>query len=185
MKQEFKVGDWVKVSYWNDFYEVVKVEDDSLYVKDNESGYIGEYSSVYHQFSKKKEPMKNKIDPNKKYRKVGTHEPVRIICVDRVSHDNEFPVLALIMVDGGYEQAWMLTAYGNNPYSDIIIEEVPQTDWSKVQVDTLIWVNGSPRYFAKYSTYMVYYFTDGTTSKTNVTGMCSEFNHNCSLEEPR
>ena len=126
-----------------------------------------------------------KIEMNKKYRRVGTHEPVRVICVDRKVYDNSLPCVGLCLTKPNVEEMVYFDHSGVDQYGKKSIEEIPTVDWSKVDVDTLIWVNGRPRYFAKYSDYMVYYFTDGTTSKTNVTGMCSEFNHNCSLEEPR
>ena len=135
------------------------------------------------KYEEKEQPMK--IDMNKKYRLVGTHEPVRVICVDRKAYGSSLPCVGLCLTIPNVEGMVYFDHSGVDQHGQKIIEEVPAVDWSKVEIDTLIWVNGRPRYFAKYSDYTVYYFTDGTTSKTNVTGVCVAFSHNCSLEEPK
>ena len=183
MKQEIKVGDWVKLGYWKDFFEVTDVTEDEITLKtDNEQYYSSYYKRENWIVKEKDKPVK--IEMNKKYRRVGTHEPVRVICVDRKVDNSSLSCVGLCLTKPNVEAMVYFDHSGVDQYGQKSIEEVPAVAWSKVEVDTLIWVNGSPRYFAKYSGYMVYYFTDGTTSKTNVTGMCMEFSHNCSLEEP-
>lgn len=122
-----------------------------------------------------------KIDMNKKYRRVGTHEPVRVICVDAKGIYN----VVSLQNNRGVEFCIMTDINGKCLGSQII-EEVPAVDWSKVEVDTLIWVNKVPRYFAEYGDNgLVFFFADGTTSKTNnnlVGYVRSEY---CYLEEPK
>ena len=184
MKQEIKVGDWVKLGYWKDFFEVTDVTEDEITLKTDNGQY---YSSYYKRengiIKEKDKPVK--IEMNKKYRCVRTHEPVRVICVDRKVDNNSLPCVGLCLTKPNIEEMMYFDHSGVDQYGQKSIEEIPTVDWSKVEVDTLIWVNGSPRYFAKYSDYVVYYFTDGTTSKTNVTGVCVAFRDNCSLERPR
>lgn len=49
-------------------------------------------------------------------------------------------------------------------------DEEPETDWSKVPVDTLIWVRDrdgdtwKPRYFARYENGLIYTWANGATS---------------------
>lgn len=123
-----------------------------------------------------------KVELGKKYRMVGTHEPVRVICVD--CKNPFFPCIALY-TDGISEGILHLSPYGRSRNGDQIIEEVPEVDWSKVEVDTLIWVDGIPRYFASSSKYYVYFFQDGCTSKTNTQHTTWAHKSNCSLEEPK
>ena len=44
MKQEIKVGDWVKLGYWKDFFEVTDVTEDEIKLKTDNAQY---YSSYY------------------------------------------------------------------------------------------------------------------------------------------
>ena len=44
MKQEIKVGDWVKLIYWKDFFEVTYVTEDEITLKTDNGQY---YSSYY------------------------------------------------------------------------------------------------------------------------------------------
>ena len=59
----------------------------------------------------------------------------------------------------------------------------PETDWSKVQVDTPILVRGSEecgwekRHFAKYECGMVYTWDQGKTSYTSEKSECSYWEH--------
>lgn len=184
---DFKVGDKVKVHHGHpglpigsihtvqDIYE----RNGDVYVslsvdgKDNRDGWDIDRFTKYEE---KENTLK--IDMQKKYRMVGTHEPMRIICVDRV--DPDLPCVGLYMSRGGFEGVQCF-----HP-NDGTVEEVPEVDWSKVQVDTLIWVDGVPHYFANSSEHYVYFFQDGRTSKTN-SWPTRRWAHksNCSLEEPK
>lgn len=197
MKQEFKVGDWVTQKSWNRYYEVTGTDGKFLTLLDAVTMRFGSYNLEYAEFIKKEEPVmkgsneatsavKNKIDPSKKYRKVNSHEPVRIICTDRVTYNNQFPVVALIAGADGREDFWALDDVGVSASGNKIIEEIPQTDWSKVQFDTLIWVGNTPRYFHAYSAQdgFVCFYKDGTTSVTNTSGIAWACSEGCSLEKP-
>lgn len=130
-----------------------------------------------------------RVELGKKYRMVGTHEPVRIICVDRV--DSEIPCVALYHT-GKSEGVLCLDSTGKIHNSgQQIIEEVPAVDWGKVQVDSPIWVKCSEavykRHFCKYENGYVFFWTAGQTSFT-CTSTCplgSAYPANCSLEEPK
>ena len=187
MKQEIKVGDWVKISYWKDFFEVIDVTEDEITLK---TGNAQSYSSYYkHEnwiIKEKDKPLK--IEMNKKYRRVGTHEPVRVICVDRKVDDDSLPCVGLWLTKPNVEAMVYFDHSGVNEYGQKSIEEVPQTDWSKVQVDTLIWVGNIPRHFASYDGEWVYYFEGGTTSQTAAEMKAHRVQTDalwCSLEEPR
>ena len=84
MKQEIKVGDWVTQKSWDRDYEVTWTDGKSLTLLDAVTMQVGRYNLEYAEFIKKEEPVmkennevtsaaKNKIDPNKKYRKVNSH----------------------------------------------------------------------------------------------------------------
>jgi hypothetical protein len=103
----------------------------------------------------------------------------RIICDDRIS-DNEYSVFALIL-DGGTENLESLTKdlmwsrTGKETRDDLFKgtkPSLPKTDWSKVPVDTPIWVSCGeghpwvPRHFAYVSDGLVYTFLRGNTSHT-------------------
>ena len=126
-----------------------------------------------------------KIDMQKKYRMVGTHESVRVICVDRKVEDYSIYCVGLCLTEPNVESMVYFDHYGNNISGEQLIEEVPEVDWSKVKADTLIWVDGIPRYFASSSKYYVYFFQDGCTSKTNTQPTAWAHKSNCSLEEPK
>lgn len=110
-----------------------------------------------------------KIEMNKKYRTVKDHHPVRILCVDRIDPWGNFTVVAGVKLQNHpVEQIILCTAQGIG-LGDLtpVIEEVPSVDWSKVPIDTPIWVNKTQkRHFAKYTNGIVKYFPDGMTSHT-------------------
>ncbi len=166
---EFKVGDKVMLKDWEKFYEILEIKGDKIKLVDCW------YDTSIHNFEKE---STMKFDTSKKYRMVDTHEPVRIICTDK--KDPATPYIGLRAADPDYEVVMYL--YEN----DSRIEEVPQVDWSKVEVDTLIWAGKLPRYFQGYCTKeaKVYFWRDGTTSVTNDNGVSWEFAKKCSLEKP-
>ena len=101
----------------------------------------------------------------------------RIICDDRII-DNEYSVLALIL-DGSIEELyafvkdsmWWLKG-GEETRHDLIKgakPSLPKTDWTKVPVDTPIWVREGDRWlarhFAEYDE-KIYAFVNGGTSHT-------------------
>jgi hypothetical protein len=104
--------------------------------------------------------------------------PARIVCTDVVH--KIYSVLALILVSEGIEVNKLYTGdlfyyieNGDSHY-DLIKgskPSAPKTDWSKVEVDTLIWVKTSlghwlRRYFCKYEGGVVWAYNDGCTSFT-------------------
>ncbi len=80
-----------------------------------------------------------KIEMDKKYRTVVGHYPVRIICTDQKS---DRPVVALLTFTGGEEFILSLDSKGYIDSDDCqpYIEEVPEVDWSKVEIDTPVWI---------------------------------------------
>lgn len=148
---------------------------DCTYVYISSKDFEGERCMNANRFEK--EPAM-KFDTSKKYRMVDTHEPVRIICTDK--KDPATPYIGLRAADPDYEVVMYL--YEN----DCRIEEVPQVDWSKVEVDTLIWAGTAPRYFQSYNQQkdQVHFWTKGTTSVTNTTGTDWAYSDECSLEKP-
>jgi len=124
-----------------------------------------------------------KIDMQKKYRTVVTRLDVRIICNDRA--DSQFPCVGLYTTKSGFEG--VLCFHPN----DGTVEEIPAVDWSKVQVDTPIWVRYASdvlkRHFNKFDGRHVYFYPDGTTSFTCPEGDpgFAESPDNCWLEEPK
>ena len=187
MKQEIKVGDWVKLPDWEKFHEVMSVSVYELVYRTSK----GEFTYQHYKnrtwiIKEKDKPVK--IEMNKKYRRVGTHEPVRVICVDRKVDNNSLPCVGLCLTKPNVEAMVYFDHSGVDQYGQKSIEEVPQTDWSKVQVDTLIWVGNIPRHFASYDGEWVYYFEGGTTSQTAAEMKAYRVQTNalwCSLEEPR
>lgn len=170
----FKVGDKVMLKGWEKFYEIFEIKGDKIKIKSSSGEYYW-YSTSIHNFEKE---STMKFDPSKKYRMVDTHVPVRIICTDK--KDPATPYIGLRAADPDYEVVMYL--YEN----DSRIEEVPHVDWSKVEVDTLVWAGTLPRYFQGYcrKEAKVYFWRDGTTSVTNGNGVSWEFAKKCSLEKP-
>lgn len=139
MKQEIKVGDWVKRDYWKDFFEVADVTEDEITLKiDNGQYYSSDYKHENWIIKEKDKAMK--IEMNKKYRRVGTHEPVRVICVDRKVDNNSLPCVGLWLTKPNVEAMVYFDHSGVDQYGQKIIEEVPAVDWSKVEVDTPMWI---------------------------------------------
>lgn len=193
MKQEIKIGDWIKRPYWSEFFEVSFLNDTTVKLKSNLTGI------AYHNYDNdrnwiiKEKEQGMKIEMNKKYRKVGTHEPVRVICVDRKVDNNSLPCVGLWLTKPNVEAMVYFDHSGADQYGQKIIEEVPEVDWSKVKVDTPMWVkffNGTgiyhKRHFNKFEKGRVHFWPNGYTSFTSC--MTSDANseppENCSLEEP-
>lgn len=185
---KFKVGDWVKLESWMNFYEIIDKTDVSIKLK------IDPYTQSWYSFDKlvfkKKEAMK--LELGGKYRKVGTHEPVRVICTDGVSSDvaKEFTCVSLVLRNEGFEYMCVTTAEGKNLLGETLFEEVPEVDWSKVPVDTKIWIvdgkNVHKRHFNKFENDYVHHWPDG---KTSFTAGCGHFSYRnkpeyCYLENP-
>ena len=107
-----------------------------------------------------------KIQKDKKYRVVGTHEPVRIICTDKAS---KLQCVALYTDYRGEECLLLVSDGGLDCWGVKFIEEVPEIDWSKVVIDTPIWIGADyqPRHFAEFKNNFVYYYTDGRSSHTS------------------
>lgn len=107
-----------------------------------------------------------KIQKDKKYRVVGTHEPVRIICTDNAS---KLQCVALYTDHRGEEGLLLVSDDGLNCWGDKVIEEVPDIDWSEITVNTPIWIGADyqPRHFAEFKNNFVYYYTDGRSSHTS------------------
>lgn len=138
----------------------------------------------------KEETMK--LELGGKYRKVGTHEPVRIICTDRVSSDvaKEFTCVSLVRTKEDFEYMSVTTAEGKDLLGETLFEEVPEVDWSKIPVDTPIWIvdgkNVHKRHFNKFENNYVHHWPDG---KTSFTAGCGHFSYRnkpeyCYLENP-
>ena len=188
---KFKIGDWVKAPNWDDYYEVVDVDTNagSICVRCDGLSYC---HSVDVKYSIKKEEAM-KLELGGKYRKVGTHEPVRVICTDRISSDvaKEFTCVSLVYCNKGFEYVSITTVEGKNPTGDVLFEEVPEVDWSKVPVDTPIWIvdgkNVHKRHFHKFENDYVHHWPDG---KTSFTAGCGHFSYRnkpeyCYLENPK
>lgn len=189
MKHDFKVGDWVKKETWTDFYEVVAVIPNKIQVAVIRG--IAWYDVTECVFIKKEETMK--LEVGGKYRKVGTHEPVRVICTDRVSSDvaKEFTCVSLVRNNEDFEYMSLTTAEGKDLLGEILFEEVPEVDWSKVPVDTQIWIvdgkNVHKRHFNKFENDYVHHWPDG---KISFTAGCGHFSYRnkpeyCYLENPK
>lgn len=185
---KFKVGDFVKLESWMDFYEIIDKTDVSIKLK-IDLPYTQRWYSFENKFIKKEEAMK--LELGGKYRKVGTHEPVRVVCTDRVSSDaaKEFTCVSLV-AHKDFEYVSITTIEGKNPSGEALFEEVPEVDWSKVSVDTPIWIQmeGSiqKRHFHKFEEGRVHYWPNGTTSFTCelTSPYNSDFPKVCYLENP-
>lgn len=132
------------------------------------------------KYEEKEKQMK--VEMGKKYRMVGTHEPVRIICTDR--KDPDFPCVGLYMSNDRYEGVMCF-----HP-DDGDVEEVPTVDWSKVKRDTPIWVKYAgaiwKRHFSGFDGKYIYFYPDGTTSFSYLgDGQISGVPEDCFLEEPK
>lgn len=194
MKDDFKIGDKVEVIKGHpglptgsihtvyDIYE----KNSSIYVSLSVDGKKNRDGWDIDRFVKYEEKESTlKIEIGKKYRMIGTHEPVRVICTDRKVEDCSIYCVGLCLTEPNVESMVYFDHYGNNISGEQLIEEVPEVDWSKVKVDTLIWVDGIPHYFADSSEYFIYFFLGGRTSKTNTQSTAWAHKSNCSLEEPK
>lgn len=188
----FKVGDWVTHKNWDKFYEVIKISACSLCLRltYEKSESTDVWYNITLGFIKKEETIK--LEVGGKYRKVGTHEPVRVICTDRISSDvaKEFTCVSLVYCNKGFEYVSITTVEGKNPTGEVLFEEVPEVDWSNVPVDAPLWIKmeGSiqKRHFHKFEEGRVHYWPNGTTSFT--CGLTSPYNSDvpdvCYLENP-
>jgi hypothetical protein len=103
--------------------------------------------------------------------------PARIVC-DDVKHST-YPVIVAFLK--GYEEGYSaltkeLRFYIGSEVSNLDLikgskPSAPKTDWSKVKVDTLIWVKTAcglwlRRYFCKYEGGEIWAYNDGCTSFT-------------------
>lgn len=193
MKYHFKVGDWVKHPDWDKFYPVKEIRANGFTLLMNyftDLRWEGDASMF--EVEEKEQPVK--IDMNKKYRRVGTHEPVRVICVDRKTVVDAQCCVGLYQSKfTATEEVIYFNIYGRSPSGIQIIEEIPAVDWSKVKMDTPMWMRVCAegtwfkRHFNKFEGGRVYYWSNGytsftcnATSDTNSTSM-----ENCSLEEPK
>lgn len=165
MNYNFKVGDFVKQPSWDKFYQVVDTAEGKIKLYETTYGKSHWYTldlAVEGWLKKEEEPVKQKIDMQKNYRTMGGR-PVRILCVD---NEGNRPVIALIK---GTEILLWLDEYGDTAGVKCI-EEVLAVDWSKVVVDTPIWVQfdyiPQPRHFEKFENGYVHFYRDGYTSHT-------------------
>lgn len=185
---KFKVGDWVKMKTWDIFYKVTAVYGNDILVGMYPNSRW--YNVEKLEFIKKEETMK--LEVGGKYRMVGTHEPVRVICTDRVSSDvaKEFTCVSLVHCNKGFEYVSITTVEGKDLLGETLFEEVPEVDWSNIPVDTPIWIKmeGSiqKRHFHKFEECRVHYWPNGTTSFT--CELTSPYNSDvpdvCYLENP-
>ena len=128
---------------------------------------------------------KLKIQKDKKYRTVDGNDPVRIVCTDRKS---ELSCIVLCLTETGTEVLIALDSKGNDWFGNQYIEEVPEADWSKVKVDTPIWICNQieeyePRHFAEYKNDSVYFYGNGRSSHTSK-GVTAVFKEHASLTNP-
>lgn len=178
--KKFKIGDKVKVIidkdalpqgsihtvtdiywHWRHEREYVYLNGDN---RDSENGWGIHRFELYKE---KEQPVK--IDMNKKYRRVGTHEPVRVICVDRKVDNDSLPCVGLVLTRPRVEAMVYFDHEGVDQYGQKSIEEVPAVDWSKVDVDTPIIVIDRQGYlrnvhFAGVIDGRICYYPDGRTS---------------------
>lgn len=195
---DFKVGDKIQVVRsagsvleQGEIYTAheIYLKDGSTYVTLYTDGRKNRDGWDIDRFVKYEEEEKvMKVEMGKKYRMVGTHEPVRIVCTDR--KDLQTPIIAL-GTNGAREDVLYLNIYGKSLHGSQVIEEVPAVDWSKVKVDTPIFVKYAgdllKRHFNKFDGKHVYFYPDGTTSFTCPEGDpgFTESPDNCWLEEPK
>lgn len=184
---EFKVGDVVKIvgaadgqhKKWNDTEGFHNVWIDAM------TGYIGGVCEIEditldgvtlagcggYKFPPQALELcteKTKISKDKKYRTVDMHYPVRIICKDR---KDSLPWVGLYTTYSGVEGVFFVKPDGTDLLGEKLIEEVPDVDWSKVKIDTPIWVKFpgkeyNPRHFAFDQHDHVAFYADGCTSHT-------------------
>ena len=186
---KFKVGDLVTQKDWDKFYTVVDIIDNliCLYIQEKDS-------YTYYpcrNFIKKEETMK--LEVGGKYRVVGTHEPVRVICTDRKSSgtSKDFTCVSLVC-DNEFEYTFLTTLEGKNTLGEILFEEVPEVDWSKVPVDAHVWIKENGRVFkrhsCKFNEGLVYVYPNGKTSFTfdvrDVVQCIGRESETCYLENP-
>lgn len=114
---------------------------------------------------------KTKIQKDKKYQTVEGNYPAWVVCTDRIGEQSCIVLYRALNVEAIY-----LNEYGENCCGFKIIEEVPEVDWSKVEVNTPILVKclkaGTyvPKHFSHFSSGLVWYFNDGRTSHTSFEG---------------
>jgi hypothetical protein len=143
--------------------------------------------------SSKEKDKAVKIEMNKKYRRVGTHEPVRVLCVDRKVYDNSLPCVGLCLTKPNVEEMVYFGHSGVDQYGKKSIEEIPTVDWNKVEVDTPMWMRTfgegpwHKRHFHKFEGGRVHYWPNGCTSFTcnRTSDSNSDKPENFSLEEPK
>ena len=186
---KFKVGDWVKLENWRDFYEVIDTTYCCVKLKIDYSYTDKWYDVNENVFIKKEETMK--LEVGGKYRMVGTHEPVRVICTDRKSSgtSNDFTCISLVC-NNEFEHTFLTTVEGKNTLGEVLFEKVPEINWSKVPIDTPIWIvdgkNVHKRHFHKFENDYVHHWPDG---KTSFTAGLTHFSYRnkpeyCYLENP-
>lgn len=149
------------------------------------------YTEMFENLKHKEDQMK--IDMNKKYRRVGTHEPVRVLCVDHKTAYGGISCIGLQQNKADVETLIHFNTLGIDQEGKQIIEEIPAVDWSKVKMDTPMWMRTftgdlwHKRHFNKFEGGRVHFwpngYTSSTCSATNNTN--SELPENCSLEEPK
>ena len=64
MKQEIKVGDWVKLGYWKDFFEVTDVTEDEITLKTDNEQYYSSYYKRENWIVKEKVKLYNPWKPH-------------------------------------------------------------------------------------------------------------------------
>jgi hypothetical protein len=110
----------------------------------------------------------------------------RLICEDRLINSDNYmsEKMFLILYANGNERL----ASCKHEIEDITLGTTPPVNWSKVAVDTPIWVRGLldqkwlPRHFSHYDGWYIYAFNLGTTSHTS-TQSAVKWNMG-SLEDP-
>lgn len=109
------------------------------------------------------------IEMGKKYRLVRTHEPVRIICVDRRHPD--YTCIGLVQSSGVLGESPLSFNSSGSANGIQIVEEVPTVDWAKVAVDTPIIVKSDTgynyRHLACFVKGLVCYYPDGKTTHSH------------------
>ena len=93
------------------------------------------------------------IEMGKKYRLVGTHEPVRIICVDR--RHSDYTCIGLVQSSGVLGESPLSFNSSGSANGIQIVEEVPTVDWAKVAVDTPIIVKSDTGYKYRHLAYFL------------------------------
>lgn len=110
-----------------------------------------------------------KIQKDKKYQTVEGNYPARVVCTDVSGNLN-----CIVLVKE--ETVLRLNECGEDSNGCKIIEEVPEIDWSKVKIDTPIWVKYGygyvPRHFAEFKCNSVYFYNYGCSSHTSSGTVC-------------